>query len=121
MLPFARGAAVPVNKGPSRMYRCWHHGQNVHLIVRDVERKYGLKFRFRHAGKKVAPATGMQTSSSKPQAARLTYSCSRKHAAQRRPDDRPDPRGRAQDAHAAAALSHVGNGIGRPCHCVGAG
>jgi len=40
------------------------YAQNVHRIVRDVEQKHGLKFRYRQPGKKAAPAHDMQTGSS---------------------------------------------------------
>ncbi len=40
------------------------YAQNVHRIVRDAERKHGLKFRYRQAVKKTAPAHDMQTKSS---------------------------------------------------------
>jgi hypothetical protein len=30
------------------------YAQNVHRIVREVERKHGIKFRYRQTGKKIA-------------------------------------------------------------------
>jgi hypothetical protein len=38
------------------------YAQNVHRVVRDVERKHGLKFRY--VGKQTASAHDLQTSSS---------------------------------------------------------
>jgi len=40
------------------------YAQNIHRIVRDAERKHGLKFRYRHADKKTVPVHDMQTKSS---------------------------------------------------------
>ena len=40
------------------------YAQNIHRIVRDAERKHGLKYRYRHADKKTASAHDMQTDSS---------------------------------------------------------
>ncbi len=40
------------------------YAQNVHRIVRDAERKHGLKFRYRQADKKAVPMHDMQTKSS---------------------------------------------------------
>jgi hypothetical protein len=40
------------------------YAQNVHQVVRDVERKHGLKFRYGYVGKQTASAHDLQTSSS---------------------------------------------------------